>query len=143
VGNTVRVGAAPAETRVVLGELHRIRQGRERRFVATLPKKAVPLPPRPVKAAMLLALAHRVEREIDAGTAKNRADIARKLGISRARITQILDLTLLSTRIQEAVLSAETLDGREPITERALREVLRYDSWALQEAAWAARPKTL
>ena len=134
-------GQAQTEGRVVLGELHRIRQGRERRFVATLAAKPVPLPPRPAKVAVLLALAHRVQREIDAGSMKDRAEAARKLGISRARVTQVLDLTLLSPRIQEAVLSMETVGGAEPVTERSLREVLKYDLWALQEAVWSAPRK--
>lgn len=61
---------------------------------------------------------------------------ARKLGISRAHVTQILDLALLAPSIQEADLSTETADGREPVTEQALREVLKYDASALQEAVW-------
>ena len=136
--NTGVVGPASTAARVVVGELHRIRQGRERRFVAALAAKPVPLPSRPAKMAVLLALAHRVQREIDAGTLRDRAEAGRKLGISRARVTQILDLTLLSPRIQEAVLVAETVDGAEPVTERSLRALLKYDSWALQEAVWAA-----
>lgn len=127
-----------ADTRVVVGELHRIRQGRERRFVATRAAKRAPAPSRPAKVAVLLALAHCVQREIDSGTMKDRAEAARKLGISRARVTQFLDLMLLSPRIQETVLGTETVDGAEPVTERSLREVLKYDAWALQEAVWAA-----
>ena len=137
----VQVEAAATGPRVVLGELHRIRQGRERRFVATVAAKPAPAPPRPAKVAVLLALAHRVQREIDAGTMKDRAEAARKLGISRARVTQVLDLTLLAPSIQEAVLSMETTGGAEPVTERSLREVLKYEAWALQEAVWAGPRK--
>ncbi len=133
---------AATESRVVLAELHRIRQGRERRFVPKAPAKPEPPVPRPVKAAVLLALAHRIQREIDGGVVRDRADVARKLGISRARITQILDLAMLAPTIQEAVLRAETVDGAEPVTERALREVLKYGSWALQEAIWATLRST-
>ena len=136
--NTGAVGPASTEARVVVGELHRIRQGRERRFVAAAAAKPVPLPPRPAKVAVLLALAHRLQREIDVGTLKDRADAARKLGISRARVTQILALTLLSPRIQEAVLATETVDGVELVTERAIREVLRHDAWVLQDTLWAS-----
>jgi hypothetical protein len=129
--------AARSENRVVVGELHRIRQGRKRSFVAKVPVKSVPRPPRPVNAALVLALAHRVQSDIDAGALKDRAEAARRLGISKARVTQILDLILLSPRIQEAVLATETLDGAEPVTVRALREVLKHETWVLQEAVWA------
>jgi hypothetical protein len=49
-------------------------------------------------------------------------------------MTQILDLTLLSARIQEFMLAGGALIGASPVTERALREVLKHDLWALQRA---------
>ena len=47
--------------------------------------------------------------------------MARKLGLTRARVTQLLDLTLLAVDIQEQILFAESIDGVETICERALR----------------------
>jgi hypothetical protein len=40
----------------------------------------------------VLALAHRLEAAIDRGEYRHRADLARQLGFTRARITQLLDL---------------------------------------------------
>jgi hypothetical protein len=40
---------------------------------------------------------------LDAGRAKNRADLAAKLGFSRARITQIMNLLWLAPDIQEEI----------------------------------------
>jgi predicted XRE-type DNA-binding protein len=54
--------------------------------------------------ARRLALAHYIERLIDAGTLRNYAQAAAVLGITRARMTQLMDLVLLSPDVQESVL---------------------------------------
>jgi hypothetical protein len=61
---------------------------------------------------------------IVAGELKNRAHAAANLGVSRARTTQILSLTLLAPDIQEEILFLEVDGGVERITERALRDVV-------------------
>jgi hypothetical protein len=71
-----------------------------------------------------LALAHKIQNAIDRGIVKDRAEVARKLGLTRARVTQLLDLTLLAPNIQEQILLAETVDGIEPMAERQLRRHL-------------------
>jgi hypothetical protein len=85
----------------------------------------------------MLALAHRVQAAIDAGEYESRADAARDLGLTPARLTQLLDLTLLAPDIQEELLFLEAVDGREPLSERALRAVVRRVAWAEQRAVWA------
>jgi len=58
---------------------------------------------------------------IDNGQVKNQSDLARKLGISRARVTQNLDLLKLdSLIIQELENFGDPLKSRI-ITERTLR----------------------
>lgn len=121
--------------RVVTGELHRIRQGKTHRFVARPPVKA-PVQRRPARAAMMLAQAHQIQRAIDTGVIKDRVEAAVRLGVSGARVTQLLDLALLAPAVQEAVLAMECVDGAEPVSERTLRDICRYDSWHLQLAAW-------
>ncbi len=60
---------------------------------------------RPVsRAARMLALAHYVERLVEEGTVRSYADAARQLGVSRARMSQILNLLNLSIRVQEGLL---------------------------------------
>ena len=44
-------------------------------------------------------------------------------GLTRARVTQLLDLTLLPVPVQERVLVLEAVDGVEVVTERGLRGV--------------------
>jgi hypothetical protein len=58
-----------------------------------------------------------------------------RLGLSRARISQLLDLTLLAPDSQEQILFAESVDAVEPMSESALQEVVRLEDWAKQRAA--------
>lgn len=126
---------APSPARVVVGRLERVRRGKRTAFEATTPKPVGE--PTHARAALTLALAHTIQRAIDAGEIRDQAGAARQLGTTRARVTQLLDLTLLAPRVQEEVF--EMIDvGRERVAGRALRVLLRYDSWAQQEAVWAA-----
>lgn len=64
--------------------------------------------------------------------------MARALGFTRARISQIMDLLLLAPDIQEEILFLEVPSAKQPICERALRErVLKSLDWAEQRARWA------
>jgi hypothetical protein len=131
----VNVGASGP--RVIVGRLERVRRGKRTAFEAPIPKPVGEA--LPARVALTLALAHGVQRAIDAGKFRDQAEAARKLGTTRARITQILDLTLLSPRIQEAVLTAALAGGAKPVTERGIRAVLRYDGWAQQGKAVGRR----
>jgi hypothetical protein len=114
------------------GELHRVRQGRQKRFVNSSLNPTA----RPARVAVTLALAHRIRNEILSGGIQSQADAARKLGLTRARLSQILELTNLAPEIQEEILFLEVIDRREPLRERALRGVLRASAWAEQRAAF-------
>ena len=111
------------------GELHRIRQGRRKRFVAILSQDPMH---HPARVAVTLALAHKIRQGILSGEIQNQADAARKLGLTRARLSQILDLPNLAPDLQEEILLLETVDGREPVSERALRGALRFTVWDKQ-----------
>ena len=128
--------SAIAGTRVFTGSLFRVRDGRAWAFTDEPPPPPPPQVRRPARVARVLARAHRLEAAIAAGEYADRADAARQLGFTRARITQILDLTLLAPVIQHELLRAEALDGREPIAERELRPVLRELEWSKQIALW-------
>ena len=69
----------------------------------------------------MLALAHKIQHSIDRGVVQDRAEVARRLGLTRARVTQLPDLTLLAPQFQEQMLLAESIDGVEPMSERDLR----------------------
>ncbi len=84
----------------------------------------------------MLALAHRLETAIERGDYRDRANIARQLGFTRARVTQLLDLTRRAPDIQEQILCLEAVDHREPLTERVIRELVAQSSWDEQRRAW-------
>lgn len=85
---------------------------------ARAPKPA-PAPRRSDRAARMLALAHFIERAIDDGRLTGYGDAARVLGVSRARVTQIIDLLGLAAAAQEGILV-----GGKTVSERDLRHSL-------------------
>ena len=81
------------------------------------------------RVARMLALAHHVERLVDAGEIESYTAVARALGVTRARMTQVMRLLQLAPEVQEQVL----LGGLD-WTERRLRRVVREASWPRQLA---------
>ncbi len=93
---------------------------------------------RPARVAQMLALGHRIQAALDSGEYVDQAAAARALGVTRMRITQLLNLTFLAPDIQQEILFMEAVDGREPLAERALRHVARRENWVEQRRAWLA-----
>ena len=92
----------------------------------------------PARIARQLALAHALRHRVDAGEFDDYADMARSLGFTGARVTQIMDLLLLAADIQEEILFLEVAPGAQPISERALRDgVLKSLDWLEQRRRWA------
>jgi hypothetical protein len=77
----------------------------------------------------MLALGHEIVRLVDEGLLKDLADAADLLGFTRARVTQIVDLTLLAPDIQEVLLFG---DGGTGQAEHRLRAVVAAGDWAAQ-----------
>ena len=123
--------------RVITGTLHRVSRSHEKTFVEEPPAPRVPVR-RPARVAIALALAHKIEEAIQRGVARDRADVARRMGLTRARITQLLDLALLAPDLQDQVLALESVDGIEPKSERTLRSVAYAGPWAQQRVQWAS-----
>jgi len=126
---------APTDRIVLTGPFFR-RRGNRVSFVDEPPPAPREPSRRPAKVARMLALAHHLQRAIDEGAVADRAAVARKLGLTRARVTQLLDLLLLAPDLQARVLELEAVDGVEPMFERALREVAHVGAWAEQRAAF-------
>ena len=114
---------------------------------ATLPTRQGPVsrrPPslqssgslRPAYVARLLALAHELRGLLDRGEVSGVGELARRLGVSQPRVTQVLNLTRLCPAIQAEVAAMEAVDGVEPMTERPLRIVLREVGWVGQWRRW-------
>lgn len=110
-------------------------RARERRAAQAAAK-----PPRryPARVARQLALAHALQRRIDSGEFADYATMARALGFTRARVTQLMDLLLLAPDIQTEILFLECPPGEQPISERRLRDtVLKSLDWREQRKRWA------
>ncbi len=95
------------------------------------PQKRPDTPPpeksgtRPVsRAARMLALAHYVERLVEEGAVTSYADAARQLGVSRARMSQILNLLNLPPKVQEGLLL-----GDLHLSERRMRALAGKVEW--------------
>ncbi len=124
-----------------------------RRVAATLTyevefgRRPRPAPVEPVgrvpRVTRLLALAHTIDSSIRAGELRDLAHAADVMGLTRARVTQIANLTLLAPEIQEEILSAPPItEGRDPISERQLRPIAAEPVWDRQMALWRAlRPE--
>lgn len=126
-----------AGSRVLSGTFVVERKGRVVRLSSEPPEAQAQVAPvrRPAHVARMLALAHHIQGAIDRRVVADRAEVARKLGLTRARITQLLDLTLLAPDLQARVLELEAVDGVEPLTERQVRDAVHAGSWAQQRAA--------
>ena len=71
------------------------------------------------------------------------ADIARLGRVSRARVTQIMDLLLLAPDIQEEILFLPAArSGPDAITVRQVRSVCAPVPWAEQRVQWRHRAAT-
>lgn len=90
------------------------------------------------RVSRLLALAHRINQMIQSGELRDLADAARAIGVTRARMTQIMNLLLLAPELQEAILHLSLVSkGRHPISERALRPIVAEPEWNGQRALWS------
>jgi len=108
-------------------------KGRGCRRKAARAEGGPPAPPAIPRISRLLALAHYLETQVRSGTVKDYAELARFLGVSRARITQILNLLLLAPDVQEAILFLPpTETGRIPLTEHDLRRLAAEPNWSQQ-----------
>ena len=84
-----------------------------------------------------MALALRFEQLVREGQVSDYAELARLGHVSRARLSQIMSLTLLAPDIQEAILFLPaTASGTNPITERPLRPLVAQPDWQRQRRLW-------
>ena len=93
---------------------------------------------RPPRIVCLLALAHRFDELVRSGTVKDYAELARLGHVTRARVTQIMNLLNLAPEIQERLL---WLPSECEITERELRRIAREVRWDRQRALFRRHKK--
>jgi hypothetical protein len=121
-GVTVQIELrAPARARRAVGVDHR---GQE----AQPPS----LPDRIPRIARLMALAIKFQDMIDRGEIRDYAEVARLGYVTRARVTQIMNLLNLAPDIQEALLHLPGDKSRGSVCERQIRDVARRLLWVDQ-----------
>lgn len=96
-----------------------------------LPSGSVP------RVARLMALAIRCEELVRCGEVADYADAARLGHVTRARMSQIVNLVNLAPDIQEAILFLpHTTQGRDSIGERDVRPICILTDWTRQRQLW-------
>jgi hypothetical protein len=87
----------------------------------------------PPRITKLMALAVRLEGLLEGGVAKGYADLGRLGGISRSRMTQILNLRNLAPALQEHLLKLQGENGEiHRMTEKAVRQISGIMDWREQ-----------
>ncbi len=118
------------------------RQGRQQRKVLAQgaePVTAAITPGRIPRISRLMALAIRFDRLIKEGEITDQADLARLGHVTRARVTQIMNLLQLAPDIQESILFLpRTVKGRDPICENHIRPIAAELEWMKQRCMWIA-----
>jgi hypothetical protein len=71
------------------------------------------------------------------GQVSNQSEFARLGNVTRARLTQIMNLLFLAPDLQEQILEMPLVKtGRAPLTERELRGVAQTPNWREQRRLW-------
>ena len=118
----------------------RLKGGKKRRhrLKSGITNADAPLPlGRLPRIAKLLALAHKFEGLLRQGAVADYAALARLGQVSRARITQIMNLLCFAPDIQEDILFLPlTTDGRDPMPLHRLQAMAQMLDWRAQRALW-------
>jgi len=113
------------------------RHGRKRMATGKAPTPTpVPLGRIP-RLARLMALAIRFDGLLRRCEVRDYADLARLGHVTRARVTQIMNLLNLAPDIQEALLFLSPIEaGRDPIKEWQVRPIAAETRWQSQRCLW-------
>ena len=122
----------------VEAEIHFQRQERGHRVLVEGPPEDLPRPSgRIPRVTRLMALAIRFDRLIKAGKIDNEAELAQLGNVSRARVTQIMNLLMLAPDIQEEIIHlTRVTGGRDPIHLRQLQSIALIPDWRKQRKFW-------
>lgn len=105
---------------------------REKRPVPEKPEVIEERSPVDPKARQL-ALAYHIDALIASGEMNDIAHVARVAGVSRARISQVLDIALLEPRIQEAILA-----GSCGLGAHSIRRLAGNQNWE-EQGQWVEK----
>lgn len=113
------------------------RRGRKRMRYGVDPAESSVEPGRVPRISRLMALAIRFDGLLMRGLVRDYADLAWLGLVSKPRVTQIMNLLLLSPDIQEEILFLpRTLNCKDPISERHVRSITKLFKWDEQRKMW-------
>jgi hypothetical protein len=90
------------------------------------------------KVARWLALAHQLEALREAGQVDNQSQLAALARVTRARVSQIMNLLNLAPDIQDALLHLHSVAGRAPVILAQLQPIASTLAWPEQRRQWQA-----
>jgi hypothetical protein len=101
------------------------------------PKPVTREPGRVPRVARLLALALRIDEQVRKGELTSYSEVAVVGHVTRARVSQIMNLLNLAPDLQEAILFLpRTERGRDPIILRELQPIASILDWRKQRVLW-------
>ncbi len=116
----------------------RTRRVRRRRDAAGAEDAAPVTTDRAPRVARMLALAHHWRGLIRDGVVKDQAALARLVGVSRARVTQVMDLLYLAPDIQEEILDMKHA-RLSKLRHADVTRLAAVVDWSEQHRAWRTR----
>jgi hypothetical protein len=91
-----------------------------------------------------MALAIRFDDLVRSGELRDFAEIAELGRVTRARVSQIVNLQNLAPEIQEEILFLPPVQGeRDTVSEREVRAIAAEPSWTAQRQRWGQVKKAL
>lgn len=89
------------------------------------------------RVSRLMALAIKFDRLLATGAVRDQAELAELGHVTRARVTQIMNLLHLAPDIQDEILHLPpTVGGSDPIAERHVRPFTTEMDWSRQRPMW-------
>jgi len=117
-------------------------RGRKRMRKGEVPAERPTEPGRVPRISRLMALAIRFDGLLMRGLVRDYADLARLGLVSKPRVTQIMNLLLLTPDIQEEILFLPRItNGKDPISERHIRSITKLLEWDKQRMMWSELKK--
>jgi hypothetical protein len=132
----INADTAPARVEMTVPGLRKSRPAKRPGIERAPPPAQLP------RVTRLMALAIKYQGMISRGEVLDYADIARLGYVTRARVTQVMNLLHLTPDIQEELLFAQSRAAGPPMVERDLRTIARQVYWRDQRSLWRRQQRS-
>ena len=122
----------------VVRKVHFAVRSKGRREILPGPEPIKDMPTQRIpRISRLMALAIHFDNMIRCGGILDYAELSSLGHVSRARVSQIMNLLLLAPDMQEQILFLPPIEkGDDPITERDIRQIVAEVYWPKQRLLW-------